>query len=350
MKKKSIGILAGFLSVMLFAIATVGAFADDNIAIDNYENAETTVTGNISSDALSVNKSDYYSRIADLNQDWMLNSADARLILRKVLKLDWVKDPSWLPKGSVFGDVEENGAVSSADSRWVLRISLKLSTVPEAKANAKPVPSTTSSPSSATVTNAPITTVPPEPTTHVNNISNPICDEYTLDVTTSAGVKYSIATDGLNCYIKSSDIMSGVGVYIESSGQVYLVNEKDGEYTPVNDKAINAYKVDTKDIRKFVACLYVPEFDIFTDCTVTKELLEGIIPLTVATKDGVKFYFYADGSMEKITGKDFAGNSVDFSVQSFTYDAQDSLNITEKYSKANTTVFLLKNNLILSVF
>lgn len=352
MKKKSYGIIAGFLAFMLCAFATVGAFANSSVpqvSVDGIETEQTNAENSSDTDAISANKSDYYTRIADMNEDWMLNSADARQVLRKALKLDWIKDPSWLPKGSVFGDIDANGTVNSTDARWTLRVALKLNTVQYAIDNAKPyTPPSVPSSNTSTKPSAPTESKPTEPTTNENAVTKPLCEAFSLKVKTNTGVEYTVATNGLSVYIKSADVLKGISVLIQQNGQVYLVNEDDAEYTPVADKVLKRYKASAKDIQKFVASLYIPVYEEFDGYKVTSEIFDDI-PYTAAEKNGVKFFFYADGSVDTLKGKTYGGKDAVFTVENFDDSPESYINILEDCKKVNSSIFLIKNDLPLAL-
>ena len=78
----------------------------------------------------------------------------------------------------------------------------------------------------------------------------------------------------------------------------------------------------------------------------TREVIKDI-PLQVAAKDGVKFYFYGDGTLEKIVAKDFVGKTVDFTVEELSYEAAAYTELLNGYEAVSSNKFILKNGLSL---
>lgn len=336
MKKKFVRILAGFLSVLAVFCMMIPAFADETP-----QDTETT----------QWSKADYYSRLADMNEDWMLNSADARVILRLSARIDWVKDPGWLPKGEVFGDIDENGVVNSVDARWTLRVSARLNSVPEvirlqAEQPNNPTRPTETAPTTAAPTTTPPTTVPPV-TNGPDYVELPLCDEYLLEMKAGENESYLIATDGLSFYIKSADIAGGLAVFIDRDGNAYLLNDADKEYAKFRADTMKSIGAEIKKVRSFAVGLFVPglfELDSYSDYTVSTELVD-LISYTVAQKGSTKIYYYGDGSIMKISAKNYGGTQKDFEVVRAEMSAESYLNILSDYQELNTNRFILKNGL-----
>lgn len=344
MDKRTYRVIALFLSVLTLACVGSIAFAADSDTQANAANESMTEVASASED-----KADYYSRIADMNEDWMLNSADARRILRLAVGLDWVKDPDWLPKGTIFGDMDENGFLNTADARGALRVALKLNTVSEIIAAATPTPEPTPSvtvPSGSdatTTTTAETTTQPVETTTNPNAVVQPLCDPFAVRLTAS-GVTYTLASDGLNCYMAASDVLDGLGIYVDADGNMYLLNTADEEYAPFTGDLLTKLGYTPEKIRDFVVSFAMPEFGVFDGWTVSEEV-EDMIPYTVATRGDVSYRFYADGSLYRVDGKTYSGGDVTFTEIEEVEDLSVYTEILDDYSAISTNMFILKNGL-----
>lgn len=341
MEKRTYRVIALFLSVLMLAcVGSIAFAADSDAAADS--------TAEVAS--ASENKADYYSRIADMNEDWMLNSADARRILRLAVGLDWVKDPEWLPKGMIFGDIDDNGVLNTADARGALRVSVKLNTVSEIVDGAKPTPEptpsvTVPSGSDATTTTAPATTTQPaETTTNPNAVTGVLCEPYALRLTTASGASYILASDGRNCYMAMPDVMEGLGVYVAADGNMYLLNQTDKEYALFAGDLLTKLGYTPSAVRDFVVGYSIPEFGIFEGWTVSREV-QDMITYTVATRGDVSYWFYADGSFYCANGKTFSGSEVEFTAVEEIEDITEYTAILDDYSEISTNMFILKNGL-----
>ena len=300
-----------------------------------------------SSPTTSPDTGDYYSAAADMNHDMVINSADARFILRLAARIEWVRQPRYLPAGMIFGDMDENGKVNAADARWTLRVAAKLNTVPEVieQTIAKPVPTTTQAPTTAepskdstTVT----TTAAPTTTANPLELEMPICDEFAVKMKTSENVSYTVASDGTACYIKSDEPLKGFAVFVDRAGTIYVINDANKEYckfgAPFASKVLG---VSAEQVRAYVEKVAVPEFGVFENCKKSTEIVKDI-PMTVAERDGVKFYFYADGELTKIVGKTLKDNATDYAVSEYTDDASAYTSLPEDYAAKNSNEFILK--------
>lgn len=317
----------------------------------------TVVYADEASPETEINKADYYSRLGDMNEDWMLNSADARVILRLCARLDWEKDPGWLPKGAVFGDIGENGILNSADARWALRVSARLNTVPEViqmdaelltkPAATKPAEPSSSSDSSSTTAPTTVTTTQVPTTTNPNYVELPICDDMLLELKTADNKTVLIATDGLSFYVKSDEIAGSMSVFIDRDGKCYLLNDSDKEYAPMQDNALKAIGVDLQKVRKYAAGLFIPDLDTINDYEGFKTGSETIedIPYTVATKGKLKVYYYADGSILKVNAPNYADKAQEYTVSQLDADPSSYLDILNQYKEINSNLFIIKNGL-----
>ena len=359
MKKFSIKCLVAALAAAIMltsCIAVFGAAADVQPAAEAGATEtealgapggeiETEYTPISDSLTTSPHSGDYYSVAADMNHDMVLNSADARFILRLAAKIEWVKTPRYLPAGMIFGDIDENGRVNAADGRWALRVAAKLNTVQEVieQAAKMPVPTTTEAPTteapSSEPTAAPTTAAP---TTNPLELTEPLCEEFYLKLKATDGTVYVVACDGVNCYIKSNDLLKGFGVLVDREGSIYVINDENKEYTQFG--AAFSQKIlgfSAQSVRDFVKAIAVPEFNVFEDCKLTEETIKDI-PYTVASRRGAKFYFFADGTLAKITAKNLKDKSVDFSITKYSDDAASTVAIPEEYKSQNSNVFILK--------
>ena len=348
MGKRTYRIIALFLSMLMLACIGAVAFAVDEETLPA-EASESTADA----PTTSADKADYYSRIADMNEDWMLNTADARHILRLAVGLDWVKDPDWLPKGMVFGDIDDNGKLTTADARSTLRVSLKLNTVsevveaalsdPESTSSAT-VPSGSDAPDSTTTPAADTTTTQPAETTNPNAVVGYLCEPYAAQLTTASGASYVLASDGRNCYMALSDTLGGLGIYVDADGNTYLLNTADGEYALFSGDLLSKLGYTPSRVRDFVSAYSLPEVGIFEGWTVSEEILD-MIPYTVATRGDITYRYYADGSFYSATGVTFDGTEVEFTALEAFEDITDYTDILDDSSEISTNMFIIKNGL-----
>ncbi|MBQ6163075.1 MAG: hypothetical protein IK118_07270 [Clostridia bacterium] len=302
-----------------------------------------------SSPTTSPHNGDYYSDAADMNRDMVLNSADARFILRLAARIEWVKQPRYLPAGTIFGDIDENGKVNAADARWALRVAAKLNTVPEVIEQTlkkpeptKPAVTTSEDEQTQVAPTATTTTAAPTTTKNPLELEMPICEEFVVKMKSSEGVSYLVASDGLTCYIKSDDLIKGFSVMVDRSGSIYVLNDSDQVFTEFGAKfAGNNLGITAENVRNFVKSVAVPEFGVFEDCKQTTEVIKDI-PFTVAERDGVKFYFYADGELTKITAKTLKDKATSFTVSEYSADAEKYITVPEGYASKNSNEFILR--------
>lgn len=359
MKKFSFRSLAAVLAAALtltVCAVVFGAAAETPVGADGATAAPTEIatadgasqyTPISSSPTTSPDGGDYYSAAADMNHDMVINSADARFILRLAARIEWVKQPRYLPAGMIFGDMDENGKVNAADARWTLRVAAKLNTVPEVieQTLAKPVPSTTQAPTTAAPSTAPTTvttTAAPTTTSNPLELEMPICDEFAVKMKTTENVSYVVASDGTACYVRSDDLLKGFSVLVDRVGTIYVINDANKEYckfgAPFASKILG---ISAEKVRAYVEKVAVPEFGVFENCKKSTEIIKDI-PMTVAERDGVKFYFYADGQLTKIVGKTLKDAATDYTVSEYTDDASAYTSLPENYAAKSSNEFILK--------
>lgn len=358
MKKFSFRVLAAALvvAVMLSVFAlTFGTAADVKSAGEgttdySMTNPDTQYTPISSSPTTSPRGGDYYSAAADMNRDMVLNSADARFILRLAARIEWVRHPRYLPAGTVFGDIDENGKVNAADARWTLRVAAKLNTVSEVIAQTmnKPVPTKPTDPTSPSTPGssvAPTTTAAPTTTENPLELKMPICEEFVVKMKTTGGSSYIVASDGVNCYIKTDDMLKGFAVFVDRSGNIFVISDAEKEYTEFGAEfSRKLLGITAESVRDFIKRYAVPEFDVFDGCKVSQEIIKDI-PMTIAEKNGSKFYFYADGELAKIVAKDLSGKTTDMTVSEYSDDASSYTSLPAKYTAKNSSEFIIFHGL-----
>lgn len=361
MKKFSFKGLAAVLAaaIVLTSCAVLFGVAADTtpLADEGVTEAETMVGENdsqytpvSSSPTTSPHGGDYYSAAADMNHDMVLNSADARFILRLAAHIEWVKQPRYLPAGTIFGDIDENGKVNAADARWTLRVGAKLNTVPEVIEQTinKPVPTTTAAPTTVTETDpssvsTTVTTTTAAPTTTANplELTMPICEEFVVKMKSTEGVSYTVASDGTTCYVKSDDLLKGFSVIVDRAGSIYVLNEGNKEFTEFGAEfSRKILGVTAESVRDFVKSVAVPEFGVFDDCTTKTEIVRDL-PMTVAERNGSKFYFFADGELTKISAKTIKDKATDFTVSEYVEDSSGYTSIPDGFTAKTSNEFII---------
>ena len=350
MKRNTLRVLALFLSVLTglavfsFAVAAEDPDAFENVTgeVPDIATGESDVTDD--SFVTSPNKSDYYTRIADMNEDWVLNTADARNILRLAVGLDWAREPDWLPKGCVFGDIDDNGVVNTSDARAALRVGVKLNTVDEVieMAANRPKPSVPSTePTETTEPTKPSDPATTEPVKNPDKVDGLICEPFALEMKSVSGASYVIASDGRNCFVRVPELLSGLGVYVDEEGVVYLV-DNEGEYAAFTGDLLKKLGVTPASVRAFAAAYSVPEFGYFDGFEVSEEVIDNI-GFTVAEKDGVAFYFYPDGSFLKVVGDNWEDKEITYTTISVPEDLTVYTDLSKLGSEISTNLFILKH-------
>lgn len=345
MKKKTFRVIALLLAVLTGVAVCQFAFAveiDSPQAgvLDSEMGADSTAPDGTGAEAGTA--ADYYSRNADMNEDWVLNSTDARVILRLAVGLDWVRDPDWLPKGTVFGDIDDNGVVNTSDARSALRVGLKLNTIDEilqiAATETRPTaPSTEPTETEPTEATEP---TEPEPTRNPDAVQGMVCEPYALELK-AGSASYVMASDGRNCFVRVPELLNGLGVYAAEDGALYLV-DSEGEYAAFTGDLLDKLGVTPQAVRDFVASYCLPEFGYFDGYTVREEIIDSI-PFTVAEKDGVSFYYYADGSFLKIVGDDWSGAEKEYTTITVPENLTDYTELSNLGDEVDTNLFILKH-------
>ena len=283
--------------VVMFGVAAdVAPLTGDGVTEVATAEGDSQYTPISSSPTTSPQSGDYYSAAADMNRDMVINSADARFILRLAARIEWVRQPRYLPAGAIFGDIDENGKVNAADARWTLRVAAKLNTVPEVIEQTinKPVPTTTAAPTTVPSSSdvAPtVTTTTAAPTTTENplELKMPICEEFVVKMKSTEGVSYTVASDGTTCYIRSDDLLKGFTVIVDRAGSIFVLNDANKDYTEFGASfSSKILGVTAENVRNFVKGVAVPEFGIFEGCTTKTEIVRDL-PMTVAERNGSKF-------------------------------------------------------------
>ena len=141
---------------------------------------------------------------------------------------------------------------------------------------------------------------------------------------------------------ESSEVSATSESLVDRVGTIYVINDANKEYckfgAPFASKILG---ISAEKVRAYVEKVAVPEFGVFENCNKSTEIVKDI-PMTVAERDGVKFYFYADGQLTKIVGKTLKDAATDYTVSEYTDDASAYTSLPENYAAKSSNEFILK--------